>query len=52
MIEVRLIVFSFVQLKVCLRIFLGLLYLSNLNRVPEAELAGRNGIPHSATQFS
>ena len=44
MIEVRLIVFSFVQLKVCLRIFFVLLYLLNLNRVPGAERAGRNGI--------
>ena len=52
MIKVRLIVFSFVELKVCLRIVLGLLYLPNLNRVPGAERAGRNGIPHSATQFS
>jgi len=45
MIVVRLIVFSLVKLKVCLRIFFGLLYLPNLNRVLGAERAGRNEVP-------
>jgi len=43
MIEVRLIVFSLGQLKVCLRIFFGLLYLPNYYYTNASLVVGQLG---------